>query len=73
MASCDETWMHEALKEGCKAAEISAPNPAVGCVLVREKSFPAVTPKSPGATTPKLKPSKRQEKPDFPCAGPRRM
>lgn len=36
MASCDETWMHEALKEGRKAAEISAPNPAVGCVLVRD-------------------------------------
>ena len=36
MASCDETWVHEALKEGRKAAEISAPNPAVGCVLVRD-------------------------------------
>ena len=36
MVPCDETWMHEALKEGRKAAEISAPNPAVGCVLVRD-------------------------------------
>ncbi|HBN74211.1 MAG TPA: bifunctional diaminohydroxyphosphoribosylaminopyrimidine deaminase/5-amino-6-(5-phosphoribosylamino)uracil reductase RibD [Sutterella sp.] len=37
MMSCNDVyWMHEALKEGRKALPLCAPNPAVGCVLVRD-------------------------------------
>jgi len=36
VARSDEAWMQEAIKVGRKARVWSAPNPAVGCVLVRD-------------------------------------
>lgn len=36
MSRSDESWMSEAIKVGRKARVWSAPNPAVGCVLVKD-------------------------------------